>query len=244
MSMANFFGSAAFISSFLLVTSPIPSIYEGYNKGEISNLNVEYLLIGCVQSSLWMLYGYKLNDFYTFLTNVICVTLFLIYVNLYLWINKQNDKILKYNAIAIGSVSFFTVAFNGNICLLIGAIISTLWHFTIIEKMKQSIQTKDASFINLTVAGVSWLNFFLWLIYAILTENYLMCIPNVVGVIIWGLNLLIYSWANSYISHDNFIINSLALVLKVEPKQSEINIKTPGEPLLNLRTSTPNNANF
>jgi len=110
--------------------------------------------------------------------------------------------------------------------------------------MKQSIQTKDASFINLTVAGVSWVNFFLWLIYAILTENYLMCIPNVVGVIIWGLNLLIYSWANSYVSHDNFIINSLAIVLKVEPKQSEINIKTPGEPLLNLRTSTPNNANF
>jgi uncharacterized protein with PQ loop repeat len=244
MSIVNLFGSAAFISSFFLISSPIPSIYEGYQKGEINNLNVEYLLIGCVQSSLWMLYGYKLNDFYTCLTNIICVSLFLIYVNLFLWINKQNDKILKYNAIAIGSVTFFAVAFNGTICLLIGAIFSTGWHFTILEKMKQSIQTKDASFINVTVAGVSWVNFFLWLSYAFLTENYPMCIPNIVGVVIWGLNLLIYAWANSYVSHDNLIIKTLAMVLRVEPKQGEVNMKTPGEPLLNLRTSTSNVSNF
>jgi uncharacterized protein with PQ loop repeat len=241
MSLVGLFGSSAFLSSFFLISSPIPSIYEGYKKQEIKNLTVEYLLIGCVQSSLWMLYGYKLDDFYTLLTNILCVSFFLSYVNLYLWINKLNDKFLQYNAIALGSILLFALLLNGTICLLFGACFSTVWHFTMLEKMKQAIQSKDGTLINLTVAGVSLVNFFLWLMYSLLTNNYPMAVPNIVGVVMWGLNLLIFAWANNHVSEDNFIITTLAGLFKVEIKGTK---RTPGEPLLNLRTSTANMTNF
>ena len=236
MELVGFVGSLAFLTSFCLMCGPLPSLYEGYKKMEAKSLTLEYLVIGCVQSFFWLAYGYKLDDFYTCLTNACCVTIFAFYMNALLYINRIMDKVYIYNGGVFAACFFISVILNGGMCLFFGSVFSSLWHFTMLKTMKQALSIKDASFINLPVSVVSLANFFAWWVYSLLTENYLMTVPNTVGIIMWSLNLVIYAWANLHVSHDFIVIKLLCTALSIE----EVKVNpTPREPLLNnLKTAT------
>jgi hypothetical protein len=176
-----------------------------------------------------------MNDFYTCLTNTLCVLLFLSYMNILLYINRLTDKALVYNGAVIGFNLLIFFILNGKLCLLFGATFSSVWHFTILKKMKSALTIKDPAFINFTISLVSFANFFCWLVYSLLTKNYLMAIPNTIGVVIWSLNLIIYFWANEKLPNDFLVITLMKSSFSIDDKANP----TPREPLLNnLKTAS------
>ena len=240
MELVDLVGFAAFINTFLIISSPFPALYEGIKKMEINNITLEYLLIGCLQSTLWSTYGHKNSDFYTSLTNDVLIVIFIIYLNMFFYINQMKDKGLYINigiAIEIVLLYFFI---GGNLCLLLASSMGTAWQFSMLRTMKKALVNKDSAFINLPIALLSSSGYVLWTSYAVLTSNWLMFIPNAIGCVMWGLNLFIFLWTKLYVNDDNFLICLLHIIFSTEKERGVVK-GTPGEPLFNNLKTTFNN---
>ena len=244
MNLVDLFGFVGLIFSLANMISPLPSFYVGVFKKEIKNITLEYLIIGCIKSSLWLVYGLKLNDFYTSLSNICCISLFIMYTNMYLYIKSRMNMSIIY----IFSIIIFLINLNyfltGRVALIAASLLSVLWQFSMIRLTRLALEQKDASFINLQIALVSFLSAFVWFIYCILTENYIMMIPTIFSVIICGFDLLIYLWANMYINDENIMIKISYLIFIIKEKNKFLHNKTlpscnyTKEPLImNLQTS-------
>ena len=234
MELVDVIGMAGFLLTLILLLSPIPSLYEGVKKMELKNLTLEYILIGACQGCLWFIYGYKLNDYYTTLTNTVMVILFGIYMNIFFYINRMKEKFLTYNAGLILTFSLFCLLLSGTVCLILASILSTVWQFSMVGKIKEALYSKDASFINIQIAYASLCVFLFWTIYSLLINNYLMTVPNTIGVIIWSFNIVLFYWANGFISDKS----KLGIFLNSFKSKSDSEGNPNKEPLFTLKTST------
>ena len=220
-SFTNFSGSLAVVLTLSLLMSPAKSLYEGLQKMEIKNITIEYYLIGIPQCALWFLVGYKLNDTYLYMINLICIIIMTIFFNVFLYINRKNSHIIFYNI----SIFLFIWILHSTLSLTItstlASVLSTVWQFATIRNIRNSLQTKDASYINLLLACISAASFGNWLLYSILTKNFPMAIPNFLGTLIWSTNIFIYYWTQSKISHDHFMIIFLKWVFMVQSDESD-----------------------
>ncbi len=231
MELVDFIGFLGFILTMFVVGSPIPSLLEGMKKGEIKNLSLEYILLAAAQGVLWLLFGIKEYDYYVKLTNSFVVSAYIIYLNILLYILKNKEKTIYLNLGLFTYITFCSFFLPGKFCLTAAAIVSTVWQFTTITKIREALQSKDASFLNYTIALASFVVFNFWAAYALLTSNYIMLIPNFLGGLIFSANLLIYYWASGTLSHNNFSIVILKKIFLIEAT------KVTPHPLLDLKTS-------
>jgi uncharacterized protein with PQ loop repeat len=231
MELVDFIGILGFILTMFVVSSPIPSLFEGLKKSEVKDISLEYLILAAAQGVQWLLYGYKESDFYVKLTNIFVVTAYIIYYNTLLYITKNKEKAIYINLAMALYIAFCALLIPGKICLTVGALVSTCWQFATVPKIQEALRAKDASFINFPVACASFVTFTFWAIYSLLTDNYLMLIPNSLGGLIFSVNLIIYFWATGRINEQHFIIDILKKIFMVESTK-----QTPG-PLLDLNTS-------
>ena len=232
MELVDIIGCLGFILTMFVVGSPIPSLLEGIKNGNIKNMTLEYILLAAAQGVLWLLFGIKENDFYVRLTNSFVVSAYIIYLNIFLYILKNKEKTIYLNLGFFTYITFCSYFLPGKVCLTAGAIVSTVWQFTTISKIRLALQSKDASFLNYTIALASFVVFNFWAAYALLTTNYIMFCPNFFGGLIFTANLLIYYWASGRLSHNNFSIEILKKIFFITSS------KAAPQPLLDLNTSS------
>lgn len=221
MALHDVFGSLGFIFSIIISISPAKSVYEGIQNMELKNLTPEYLLAALIKCSLWYIYGLKTGDIYVYYLNEISIICYLFYLNALLYINKKKSEIWFYNLGILIFIIILSTILDASLALIISTIFSTIWQFTTIRNIRKSLNLKDASYINILLAYVSCLGFFVWVIYSILTDNYLMFTPNICGTFMWIVNIIIYYWSVDKIADDNVIIKLLKFIFYVKVKEIE-----------------------
>lgn len=219
MDLVDFIGLIGFWSGFILLVSPARSIYEGIKKMEIKSLTFEYFLLGAMQASLFAIFGHKNDDLYVYLLNDLVVIFFVTYLNAILYINGRNKEIVYYDFSLFFGIVFLYNIISGTFALLMASIINTVWQFSTLRNIKQSLAHKDASYINIMLAYVSFTSSTAWATYSLMTQNYLMFFPNLCGTIMWQINILIYYWTKNYVGDDNIEIKVLKFLLGVQDEE-------------------------
>jgi hypothetical protein len=226
MVFVDLIGTLGFLITFFLIIAPAKSIYEGIQKMEIKNLTLEYFLIGIIQSICWDTFGHKSDDLYVYITNDVAIFFYIVYLNCFLYINRKTMHILYYDASILLVIVFFATSVSAKISSFLASIISCIWQLTTIRNLRTSISLKDASFINLFLALMSLIVFGLWALYSILTNNFVMLIPNFVGLVLWGINITIYYWACNSIPDDHFGIKIIKTLLVIDDSIKEERLLT------------------
>lgn len=215
MGADDVFGLIGLILGVSTAISPVQSFVKGLKDMEIKNIAYSYLLFAIGNCLFWGNYGLHVNKFYIYCTNLIMLVLFMIYLNLYYYINKCNGDMLTHSVGIIALFIFVYYLLPTYIIGIIAFVINTAWMSTSLVTMKQALINKDASFLNLTMALVTTACCGFWMLYGISISDALVIIPNFIGVILWACNFLIYYWSIGKISNDNFGIVILKKALSV-----------------------------
>jgi len=216
MSIVDFIGTLAVISTIPIVFVPMQTLYEGYLKMEVKNLTIEFFLIAIFQSSFWTCFGHKDNDIYVYTLNDGIIIFYIIYLWVFLYINKTTIQIFYYTPAILLELLLVFFLLSARTGLMFASILETLWSFTTIRTIQMALLLKDAEYINLPISWVLMISYILWVIYSYLSSNLLMGIPNFIGAIMWGMNIFIYHWTTGLIADDNFIIKLLKIAYFVE----------------------------
>jgi uncharacterized protein with PQ loop repeat len=214
MALIDIIGSLTFCFGMSMLVSPAPGLYKGLKDMKIQNITFSYFFLGFVQCLVWLAYGIKEHDAYIWLINLIATLLYTIYLNLFLYITREKLMFLYSNVsmVLCTLVSFYV--FNSTICLWIAAIITCFWQTTTIPVTRKALATKDASFVNILIACLSFGNFFLWFTYGLLKSNAVMAGKYFVALSFCAINIEIYCWAKGYVSDNNPSILFLKLVYR------------------------------
>lgn len=78
-----------------------------------------------------------------------------------------------------------------------------------LEQMKPVLKSKDARFIDATTTAIGLLNSGLWGWYGILLGDLPMIIPNIIGIALGSLQLLLVAWANNKVPDQFIVVNAL-----------------------------------
>jgi uncharacterized protein with PQ loop repeat len=221
MALADIIGTMGFLAVFGLISAPCPSLVNGIRTGEIKNLSLTYFITGLVQSTGWANYGHMIKDFNIYIANDVAFVVFLIYINMFLYIYKQIKEMAMYS---VGFCLFYLIC--RNLCpvglnLLVASAISFVWNCSLIPLIKKSLETKDASYLNILLAGFSFLNYFLWTFYGILVNNVSIIITNSWALLLWTINIFVYFWTNNHIANDNICISFLKKIFFVQETSTD-----------------------
>ena len=80
--------------------------------------------------------------------------------------------------------------------------------------MRQSLYKKDASFVNIIVMTVSIINFFIWVLYGIFDNVFLISFVNCICFIFCFFNIYIYIWSLGKIEDDSKLISFLKFIFQ------------------------------
>jgi solute carrier family 50 protein (sugar transporter) len=207
MGLVDSFGTLGMLFAYALGVSPIPGLYQGYKDKDIKNITLNYFIFAVSNCSLWTLYGIKQNDGYLGMTNGILLILFLIYLGFFLFVKKEEIfKIGLYYAVIVITNVIVYILIPSKIIGFGAFIVNSAWALCAIETLKECLKKKDSKLINFQISLVSTLCSFSWLCYGILSENIFVVIPNLIGLILWSLNLVCYYWSNEKINDENLLI--------------------------------------
>ena len=216
MTIKGIVGLFATIFSFILQVSPIPEVIEGFRKGDIKNLTISYFMTGIGQALFWIGYASCIKDFYVLIPNITTSTLFATYMNSLIYIKKQYNLFYILNPIIITGVYLIVKFCPEHVCDTSGTIISLVWQSTNLETLRLALKNHDQAYINLLVSFISWLDFILFWVYALMIKGYILFIPNFFGFIVNSVNLYLYFWAGGYFAENNCFVNILKIILRTD----------------------------
>ena len=216
MSIKGIVGLFATIFSFVLQVSPIPEVIDGFRKGDIKNLTISYFMTGIGQALFWIGYAACIKDFYVLVPNTTVTILFGIYMNSLIYIKKKYHLFYILNPIIIIGIFLILKFCPEHVCDTAATIISLAWQTTNSETLRLALKNHDQAYINLLVSFISWTDFILFWVYALMIKGYIMFISNFYGFIINSVNLYLYFWAGGYFAEKNCFVNILKVIFRTE----------------------------
>jgi uncharacterized protein with PQ loop repeat len=222
LDFSNTIGMIGILFFLPLIFSPIPTVIEGFRSKEIKNLSLEYFVTALISCSLWTIFGIKNQYYPVYICNGLGMVCNFIYMNVYYYIENRIKELMRYSAIFIVGCVLFYFLLPKLVIGFLALLINTCWHLTSIIKMKNALYTKNRDHINLNVVYLSFFFCLDFSIYSLLEKNYFLFIPNLIGIFLWGVNLIIYYWVNGDIADNSIIITTCFKVLGIsrnnEPK--------------------------
>ena len=221
MEIKIFIGTLYSTFCLFLQLAPIPGMLEGCRKGEIKSMTIGYFMTGITQANLWIGYGVCLKDFFVYFPNITCTSLFLIYLNMLIYVKKRYNLFYILNPIIILELVIILGFFPEHLCDSLATIICLIWQSTNAETMRLAIKYYSKDYINPQLSFVSFLCFFSGCIYTLLINAYIMFIPCFFGSLMNIANIFLYYWARGYFDKENIIVNILSKILKPENAQDK-----------------------
>lgn len=222
ITITNLVSTVANIFTFLVIFSPMKSIIEGLQTMTIKNISDTYLLAGILNSCFWLTYSVKNNIPPLYICNAILILVFGFYVNSYYYINKEKGNMVKYSIAIIASFLGIYFIFPANLAASVAVIINTVFYCTIMIKLKESMEKRSNEYINMVIIIVTLFGCICWVLYGLLTNDYFVVIPNVIGIVVYALNILVFYWNDGKIGEYNILIEMLKKILRVEDEKTMI----------------------
>lgn len=222
MVLKEFLGTLGVVLNFVLQLAPMKATIEGIKLGYVKSLTVQYFAVAIYQTEFWFTYGMALNDFFIYFPTASALFLFMFYMNTIIYLNKTP---LLFFYINVPYIVLTYLVYNYlyyQYCAVLGTMMGICWQSTNIINIRKVLSTKDSGFINLPLSWVSWLVFFIYWVYSILIEAWILFVPNFVG---WWFNnfmLLVYYWANDYIADKNTIVLLTMTIFRVDYENKQM----------------------
>jgi solute carrier family 50 protein (sugar transporter) len=198
------------------------SILEGLKTMIIKDISDTYLLAGILNSCFWLTYSLKNNIPPLYICNAFLILVFGFYVNSYYYINKQTGNMIKYSIAIVASFLGIYFLFPASLAASVAVIINTVFYCTIMIKLKESMEKRNNEYINMVIVVVTLCGCVSWVLYGILTDDYFVVVPNAIGIVVYGLNILVYYWNDGKIGEYNILIEMLKKILRVEDEKTGI----------------------
>lgn len=208
-------GIAGNVIAFGLFLSPSPTFSTIFKKKRTEEFSVVPYIAALLNCLLWVFYGLPIVHPHSVLVVTInsigavfeigYISIFFIYTT-----GKERIKLLK----MVGAIlSFFLVVvigtfslahtvekrtlFVGSVCVVIG----TLMYASPLTIMRVVIRTKSVEYMPFNLILASFLNGLVWTAYALIRFDIFVTIPNGLGSVLAGCQLVIY--AIYYKSNDD-----------------------------------------
>lgn len=203
MGVDDFFGIIGMLLGICCGIAPANSFIQGLKEMEIKNIAYSYLVFGVFNCLFWSCYGVQSNKFYIYATNLILLVIFIVYLNLFYYINKSQKEMPTHTAGIVILWLFTYFVLPTQLIGFIAFVVNTAWMATSLVTMKQALLNKDASFLNLQIAVITTLCTSFWLLYGLQVGDIFIILPNMIGAVLWACNFLIYYWSHGKIADDN-----------------------------------------
>ena len=100
---------------------------EGFRKGDIKSMTIGYFVAGITQACLWIGYGACLKDFFVYFPNLTCATLFLIYLNMLIYVKKKYNLFYLLNPILFFELFIIIKLFFQNMYVIVQHVFFVLY---------------------------------------------------------------------------------------------------------------------
>ena len=215
ISLIGILGILGNIFSFFLQISPLHTIIKGLKEKEIKNLTLSYFIVALFNSVFWFGFGFNENDKYIYIINGSGIIFFLFYAISKIYVDYSQIYYIIFFLLFYFSFFILIVKYlSAKTDIFIATIISCLWQCTTIPTMRQSLYRKDASFVNIIVMTISIINFFIWILYGIFDNVFLISFVNSICFIFCFFNIYIYFWSLGKIEHDSKLISILKFIFR------------------------------
>lgn len=243
MGLLEYFGTLGMLFAYGLGLAPIPSLWQGIKDKEITNITIIYLLSAVSNCSLWSLYSLKKGDYYLLITNGVLLALFLIYLGVFLYIKKEEFIRIGgyYGVIVLANLLIYNII-PTEVIGFAAFVVNTVWGLCAIENLRECLKRKDPKLINIQISVVSVLCGFSWFSYGVLSSNFFVIVPNLVGIILWGANIICYYWSNEKIPDESLVIVTLKKIVFFN--QPEFQHHATGKDVMSDYLTDANNDNF
>lgn len=221
MPIATFLGTLGSFLAFCLQLSPFPTMIRGLKTGSILSLTISYFIMGIGGSILWIVFGLSINDIFIWGVNLVGVTLFTIYLNIFIYVECEKKTFIIANG---GLFMEFIIAYNffsGNLCLNIAVVFACVWQSVTVITMRKALREKDDKYIDILLACVSLSNFIDWIFYGIIIGKFMISVPNIFCGFFCALNVYIYFWCKGYLKNDNLGILLMKKMFRVEEDEKD-----------------------
>ena len=226
MELKFYIGIIGTTLGLFLQISPIPGMIEGFKKGDIKSMTIGYFVAGTTQACLWIGYGVCLKDFFVYFPNLTCATLFLIYMNMLIYVKKKYNLFYLLNPALFFELFVILKFFPEHLCDTSACILCLVWQSTNTETIRLALKHCSRDYINPQVSFISFLCFFFGSFYSLLIKAYIMLIPNLFGILINITNIFLYYWAGGYFAKENIFVDILSKILKPEYAQDDKNMSS------------------
>lgn len=190
--------------------APIPALQKAGKLGSLHQFSYAALFSTLLNQFIWWVYGIQRGIMGIIIGNAITLPLSLLTVLIYHHYDKSLVSALsKYSVIfpliALFSVTFISVDTLGYLCVAI----NIYSYVAPLEQIKPILKSKDPKFIDGTTTAVGLLNSILWGWYGLILGDIPMIIPNLIGMTLGCLQLILVGWANEKISDQFVVVNAL-----------------------------------
>lgn len=190
--------------------APIPALQKAGKAGNIHQFSYAALFSTLLNQYIWWVYGFLRGISGIIIGNGMTVPLSLLTVLIYHHYDKSLVSYLTryitiFLLLTIFSVTIISVDTLGYLCIAI----NIYSYLAPLEQMKPVLKSKDARFIDATTTAIGLLNSGLWGWYGILLGDLPMIIPNILGIALGSLQLLLVAWANNKVPDQFIVVNAL-----------------------------------
>jgi hypothetical protein len=205
----------------VFMVAPATSLLQGLKTRQVKDISIIYLIAQAVISSFWMIYGMKLKYNNMILPNVICLALDFIFISMYFYILDQfKEIIVSLSSIVILNIVlylFVKIQLLDLLCL----VLTTVYIATMYITIRETLATKDPSYTNLTLCISAICYASLWMIYGVINNVLSLWLVNLFMVLTGSINLYIYFWTKGYLKDNDFIIQVLKKILRIQTSTPE-----------------------
>lgn len=190
--------------------APIPALQKAGKSGNLHQFSYAALFSTLLNQYIWWVYGILRGIMGLIIGNAMTLPLSLLTVLIYHHYDKSlvsalSKYMLIFPLIALFSVTVISVDLLGYICIAIN-----IYNYVApLEQIKPVLKSKDPKFIDVTTTIVGLLNCILWAWYGLILGDLPMIIPNLLGIVLGSLQLLLVGWASGKVSNDFVVVNVL-----------------------------------
>jgi uncharacterized protein with PQ loop repeat len=196
--------SVATLISALQNFTPIFSILKAYKSKNLDGISHTYLVSGFINSSNWLIYAAKIDDWGFFKASIPPVPMFLTYIIAYHFI--RNDfrafftRAILLEIAILGTLGKFASKDLMGIVMMAGTFFN---YASPLEKVQTVLAQRDTNLIDTNLMFMATINTGLWLFYGVLVDDSYMVIMYSCSLVMCFLQIAIVAFVT--LSNKNLL---------------------------------------
>ena len=173
----------------LIYIAPIKCFVQMIKTRNIDKVPFLYFIFNLSQSLIWIIIACKKLDYALLSANVICAFFFGIFcVGYFILSNFEFISIfVKFNTLVFSIIILIFMLdnyINYTLLAITAIILESTCYLSTLQHIKLIFDKKDNSYIDFPITVSIFIVCQFWILYSIFNHNYVLLIPNVIGLIV------------------------------------------------------------